>query len=310
MKVNSIKNVGKPRYSFSPKEAESALAALDFAIESHRNWYIHLHEGLLCNQEFSEIVTDVAAHTKCKLGCWYYNVASETITSHTDFQVLAKAHRSLHDQARKLVTEFKSVGVVDINEYRLLTQNQIEVMNLLVNMRDCIIDQQHCFDPLTGLINRKSMGLLIDKNHTQFLRHNAPYVIAMLDIDFFKSVNDTYGHLGGDEVLKSVSNYLSAALRDSDCIGRYGGEEFQLLLPNTTLEVAERVLERLRKGIANLSVRFESADIKVTISIGYSLSKPDIGISALVNQADIALYQAKASGRNRVVQYDPAIEDK
>ncbi|QYJ77949.1 diguanylate cyclase [Shewanella acanthi] len=310
MKVNAIKNVGKARYSFSPKEAESSLAALDLAIENHRNWYIHLHEGLLCNQMFSDTVTDIAAHTKCKLGCWYYNVASETITSHPDFQELAKAHQSLHDQARKLVTEFKSVRVVDINEYRLLTEKQIEVMNLLVRMRDCIIDQQHCFDPLTGLLNRKSMGLLLDKNHTQFLSHSAPYVIAMLDIDFFKAVNDTYGHLGGDEVLKSVSNYLSSAIRDSDCICRYGGEEFQLLLPSTTLEVAERVLERLRQGIANVSVPFESKNIKVTISIGYALSKADIGIGALVKQADIALYQAKASGRNRVVQYDPDIEGK
>ncbi|MBI1423765.1 MAG: diguanylate cyclase [Gammaproteobacteria bacterium] len=296
------------RYSFSSKEIDDALSVLNQAIENHLNWYIQLHEGLLCKQPFLETIIHPAAHTKCQLGRWYYGEAGDAIHSNPEFKALEASHKTMHDEARELVEAFQSFNEVELSKYRRLSEKQQELMKLLVSLRDGIIGQQHSFDPLTGLINRKSIRLILEKNHAQSLRYNSPYAIAMLDIDFFKSINDTHGHLGGDEVLKALSRYLSSTLRDSDSISRYGGEEFLILLPNSTRDISFKILERIREGISQLSIRFENADIKLTVSIGFSCFEARESVSNLIKHADAALYVAKSEGRNKVVVYDSAMK--
>jgi len=122
----------------------------------------------------------------------------------------------------------------------------------------------------------------------------------MTDIDFFKSVNDRYGHATGDQVIKTVADVLKNCSRDTDIVGRYGGEEFCVILPNLDLEKAAQVAERIRNAIEKISC----SGVKITVSMGVSslkqsTNKPD----ELINQADKALYAAKKSGRNRVVTW-------
>ena len=153
-------------------------------------------------------------------------------------------------------------------------------------------------DPLTQCLNRRSMSLRFDVLFSQAKRNGTPLSCLMADIDFFKSVNDQYGHAVGDEVIKAVAGVLRAITRDCDLVGRYGGEEFCAVLTDLSAAETNAVAERIRQAIEEKSC----AGIKVTLSLGVSFldtvtSKPD----ELINMADKALYIAKKSGRNRVV---------
>ena len=291
------------RFSSSQKEIEDAFEALNQAIENHLKWYVQLHEGLICGQPFPETVTHLLAHTKCQLGHWYYNEACENIRDDAQFSHLEALHKSMHDSARELVVVYLSHQKVELDTYRKLCVKQQALMELLTNFRDRIISRQHSFDPMTGLINRRSIDLLLEKNHAHSMRTNEPYVVAMLDIDFFKSINDTHGHLAGDQVLITLSPFLNSHLRDLDSIGRYGGEEFLILLPDTTVTQAFEVLERLRNGVEGLGIEYDDIILNVTVSIGLTEFDNNKTFPELLKRADDALYLAKKSGRNQVKIY-------
>jgi diguanylate cyclase (GGDEF)-like protein len=129
--------------------------------------------------------------------------------------------------------------------------------------------------------------------------------LAYIDIDDFKTINDTYGHVIGDEVLKSFANTLKGSARGSDIIGRIGGEEFAILLPETDIQGAYAILERLRTQICSKTLRIEEHAINLSISVGLSHSRKEneFAVEQLIKQADKALYQAKSEGKNCIVQY-------
>lgn len=160
-------------------------------------------------------------------------------------------------------------------------------------------------DPLTGLFNRRRFFELSEPEYSRAIRHNIPLSIALLDIDHFKSVNDTYGHAMGDRLLEKIAHCLQDLLRKEDIVARYGGEEFIFLFPQTDSLSARQIAERIREQVSNLVISENSAVIRVTASIGIaSLDGEQIGsLGDLIHQADKALYQAKACGRNRVEQF-------
>jgi len=162
------------------------------------------------------------------------------------------------------------------------------------------LEQNALIDPLTGCVNKKETEYLAEEFLKNFLRYNNTLAILMLDIDFFKKVNDTYGHLAGDLVLKEVSNTIKSLVRDSDVCGRFGGEEFIVLAPNTKLNGALKLAERIRKTIEKTKFEFESQIIKVTISIGITSASKTDSVFSLIERVDTALYAAKENGRNRV----------
>ena len=124
--------------------------------------------------------------------------------------------------------------------------------------------------------------------------------LIMIDIDHFKNINDTHGHLVGDKVLTEVARRLSAAVRDFDSLGRYGGEEFLVVLKGTPLSTALTVAERVRTHIAAGPISLHGLKVNVTISIGVSVIQPGDSIEEFIKRADKALYKAKSAGRNRV----------
>tara|TARA_R110001592_G_scaffold82044_5_gene243188 strand:+ start:1988 stop:3685 length:1698 start_codon:yes stop_codon:yes gene_type:complete len=156
-------------------------------------------------------------------------------------------------------------------------------------------------DGLTGLLNHSKSKERLEIEIARAKREENTLSFAMLDIDFFKQVNDTYGHPAGDRVLKSLANLLKQRLRSYDIIGRYGGEEFVIILPNTALEVAEIIMNKLRIAFSEISHYHENGGFSCQFSCGIS-SFPDFNNDiALGNEADKALYEAKKSGRNKVI---------
>lgn len=152
-------------------------------------------------------------------------------------------------------------------------------------------------DPLTGIMNRRAILDELSQRMNHHLYDFEHLSIIMLDIDFFKNINDTYGHVVGDKVLKKVAEVISSVIRGFDSVGRYGGEEFLVVLPNTNHNNARKAAERIRQRIEETV--FEEVG-HLTVSGGF-ISYQNESIEDLVDKADQNLYEAKRSGRNRVI---------
>ena len=157
-------------------------------------------------------------------------------------------------------------------------------------------------DGLTGVFNHALLIELFEKELSKQERNCGNIAFVMLDIDFFKKVNDTYGHISGDKVLKELSEILTSSTRNSDIVGRYGGEEFGIILPEITAENAYQLCERIRQAVENHDFSTGKDIIKITISMGifFKDSKNTINSQSMIKKADEALYKAKQNGRNRV----------
>lgn len=192
------------------------------------------------------------------------------------------------------------------------------VLEVFTNYYDLLDSSQR--DQLTGLFNRYSLESNLDRlwnllsaRNNEFeidnsKRINVPdrYWLALLDIDHFKNINDKFGHIIGDEVIIMVTRLLQSALRQSDLLYRYGGEEFMAIIAATDLDSAVLAFDRAKQTIE----AFEFPQVgKVTISIGFSCADPRVLPQEVVNRADSALYAAKASGRNQIFNYDSLVED-
>ena len=167
-------------------------------------------------------------------------------------------------------------------------------------------------DSLTGLLNRQSFDARLTKLHENFALENraddqpCSFTFALLDIDFFKSVNDKYGHVYGDEVLILFANLMKKTFRDSDMLFRYGGEEFAVLLHDVNLELADNILNRFRKTVEGFNFPMEN---KVTTSIGYCEFTNKIPLSTIIERADKALYYAKENGRNLTSGFEQLLHE-
>lgn len=157
-------------------------------------------------------------------------------------------------------------------------------------------------DGLTQLFNRSHWQSRLSEEFSRAARYQTPLSLIMFDLDHFKKVNDTYGHLGGDAVLCNVARVVRSSLRENDIAGRYGGEEFGIILPNTPEAGAMIVADRIRASIEASPVPFEEREIKATSSLGVAEYRPGVAdCEELIAQADAALYRAKEGGRNRVI---------
>ncbi|UCV13249.1 diguanylate cyclase [Dechloromonas denitrificans] len=190
-----------------------------------------------------------------------------------------------------------------INVYLRETAPVLETKRLMESLRDSTLR-----DPMTGLNNRRFLEEYVETLVASVQRKRTHAAILMLDLDYFKMVNDTYGHDAGDAVLKALSTVLKQSVRSSDLVIRYGGEEFLIILIDSQGDAAGQVAENIRAAIENLKVQVAGTVLQKTISIGISDFPTDSDTFwQAVKFADVALYQAKEQGRNRVVRFAPAM---
>ncbi len=219
---------------------------------------------------------------------------------------------------RKTSSIIKKLCEAEVHDYILDSFDKCEIIWKIKRSKEIVelkreFDKLLTRDPLTGVYNR---GFLMERLYEEIrwcTLYKEPLSLALLDIDYFKKINDTYGHLTGDRVLMEIAYYCLQYLPNKVTLGRYGGEEFCLIMPSTDGQEAINICEELRKLIENN--RFHSIkgeQIRITISIGVTtyLKDDDEAITAdlLINKADIALYKAKQAGRNRVVFEDFMVE--
>lgn len=218
-----------------------------------------------------------------------------------------------------MISENKLLGcIVTKSTDNILSEKETEYLEQLSTQAATTLNRANVYaeilkhatlDALTGFYNRRQFEQRLKQEVSSAKRQKRSLCAIMTDIDFFKQVNDTYGHPTGDLVLKAVSREIKNRLREYDVAGRYGGEEFIILLPDTTLEEANMVAERLRKAIESKKVDIsklcaDKKEINVTISLGVAHYDNNDYEKTLIKKADKALYKAKETGRNKVVLYE------
>lgn len=220
----------------------------------------------------------------------YHRHEKEVFNERSDLKLrtLEVMHRVEDARKEAEIYQLKNVGLQKEIEERKKVQAMLEELAVT--------------DSLTGLYNRRHFFLLTEQQYKQSLRYHKPLSIILLDLDHFKQVNDHYGHHIGDMVLITIARAIKKIVRGGDIVGRYGGEEFIILLPETDLPQAEQAAERLRQGIADCLVETSQGLVGVTSSLGVAILTPDDSVDSLVEKSDQALYQAK-SKRNRVAVF-------
>ena len=202
---------------------------------------------------------------------------------------------------------------MELNNKKLearLSASRQEIEQLQQNLE--VVRSESLTDPLTTLSNRKFFDQELDKAVAAARKKNEPLTLLMSDVDHFKSFNDKYGHLTGDQVLRLVAISMKQNVKGQDIVARYGGEEFAVALPNTNLESAVTVAEHIRSAVMTKELMKRSSGERlgrITISIGVALLRPDDTAQSLIERADACLYGAKRNGRNRVVRESDVAAD-
>jgi len=203
-----------------------------------------------------------------------------------------------------------SLGCITLSRSHAFSENEIGLFEsmlctLVYPLRNALMYERAIksatVDPLTGIQNRTGLRQHLEHQVELCARHGMPLSVLMVDVDFFKAINDQHGHLVGDHVLVETVRNVIKATRNSDVVFRYGGDEFAVVLSNTGLEGAERLAQRICEGVSGAVVRNGEAPINVTVSIGVTEWEQGNPMVTLLERADHRLYEAKTTGRNRVV---------
>jgi len=247
---------------------------------------------------------------KLPVGEFYRQFGSQALLLETNTRIEEAVKAALARESRELYDpivardENKKYRLVDM--HTLLTAQCELLSNLFINVRELSVK-----DPLTNIYNRRGFMALARPYLELAGKKSCDLSALMIDIDNFKMVNDIYGHFVGDCVIHAIVEECKKAIRQVDLLGRYGGEEFIILLPGTSLDNANKIADRIRSSIETLTVYVEGFQVSVTVSIGVSHFSDTVGsLDELINQADQALYSAKWAGRNQVIDWNPQLAQK
>lgn len=285
---------------FTSTEAiEQVIFMLEQALEEHSKWIKLWNSRAICNLPFPADYLDNNAYLECEFAKWFLASKSEGWMHQLDYENIFSIHRTMHEEARLLAEKVKRGEEVVEEDYYRFVNYEWSFSQRLQKLKDKITRLQISFDSLTGIFNRQAMMPILMQEQAYIDRDKKECSLAMADLDFFKKVNDSYGHANGDLVLKKVATFLRSNLRPYDALFRYGGEEFLFCLPNTNVITAQQLLNRLRADLEKMPIKLTTDEIiSVTISIGIASMSSQCTTEESVHKADVALYEAKSKGRN------------
>jgi diguanylate cyclase len=227
--------------------------------------------------------------------------AVKTVQDQPALNKLVGQYDQLHRLAKLAILKTPEGIPVEVNDYDSVVLKYQELITGLRRLERALAAAESGLDSLTGLRSRQGMRDDLMREICRFLRTGKPFCLALMDIDYFKNVNDTYGHDNGDKVLSSVSNYISRSIRPFDEAWRWGGEEILLCLKEVDMRTGKSVLERVRAGLEKLPIKLINGnEINVTASFGIVVVDNEATVDNLLAKADKALYSAKTYGRNRI----------
>jgi diguanylate cyclase (GGDEF)-like protein len=295
--------------NLSDEQMHTVVKALEQAAYNHSQWAEALYGTLICRLPPDQRDMSDDAHHMCRFGQWYYKSGLVALEGHPGYTELGAAHESMHRYAASLLRETVGGVPISINDYERFLGALKRLQLELETVRHEFVYALSNLDPLTGTPSRTGMLTKLRDEQELVKREVRGCVVAMMDLDLFKAVNDQYGHAVGDKVLVGFARYIMAHLRPYDRVFRYGGEEFLICLPNTDLEMGREIIDRMCEELASLP--FEAAgkgQFHVTASFGLTLLDAAAPVERSVDHADQALYVAKAKGRNGVVTWDASMD--
>ncbi|MFA5352893.1 MAG: diguanylate cyclase [Thermodesulfovibrionales bacterium] len=295
-------------FNVSTEELQTVLLQLDQAIYNHEQWYKDIMRTLVCRLPYDNRNVAEDAHRQCRFGQWYYNNAPPKLLAYAPFIAIDIEHERLHQVTALLLRESATGTSISPSDYdnfaNTLDRLRLEILTLKREIEDSLFNH----DPLTGAESRLGMLTKLRELLEQVKRRIQHCCIAIMDLDHFKTINDTYGHPIGDHVLKASVQHLMGHLRPYDKVFRYGGDEFLICMPNTDMETGRMVAERLREELAiTVLAQNDQNPIYITVSFGITLLDPDVSVEESIDRADKALYAAKQAGRNRSLIWDPSM---
>ncbi len=262
----------------------------------HINYFKDFLLSIEENKAFSNV-----SHENCNFGIWLKERGKDYINEVNLMKDLKHLHKDFHNLIEIAESYKKNKKFNDLYFIILNIQNIIIWMgNEFLYLNTKFIKLEMSTDPLTGAFNRRSFETVMQRLLEISQITDTPITLAMADLDYFKKINDTFGHLAGDEALKHFVKIIKKNLRKSDYVFRIGGEEFLILLPNTELKDAVEVVERIRKDLEENPLHYGGKEIKITASFGLAEVKSKY-INEIIKEADEKLYKAKELGRNKVV---------
>lgn len=286
-----------------------ALHQLQQATEHHVEWREQVMRTIVCRMTApdDDLVDD--AHQRCRFGRWYYGEASPELRELPDFAAMEAQHEHVHRLAASMLRRQAQGQSIPPHEYDEYLAAGERLRLELATLRHEIQDILRSTDPLTGAFGRARLLPELHEWRGLARRDVQSCCIAFMDVDHLKTLNDVHGHTVGDQVLAGMVEYVTRHLRPYDKVFRYGGDEFLLVLPATSLPQAEHLVERIRSGMGEqpFVVPAAAPPIQATASFGIALLDPDISVEESIDRADRALLLAKTSGRNRIVSWDPGV---
>lgn len=283
-----------------PETVLNGISAIEQAISKQTEWFKTWQDQVVVNHDISSF--SMAGLSDVPLGAWYQSEASLAFRNNPSFQALGERLNDMVNQVHGFLAVRADGEPHPVDDYTHFMNTLLDINGLVQQLQNDSWRGLTKMDPLTGMRNRHDMMVDLDNERERARRSHLPCALAMVDLDHFKKINDTYGHVVGDMVLRHVSSMFSAQLRPYDMVYRYGGEEFLLCLPNTELDAAVLVLDRLREKIEKTQMTYGSAGETLSITASFGVAEIDTveHITKTIERADQVLYDVKKEGRNVV----------
>jgi diguanylate cyclase (GGDEF)-like protein len=293
----------------SKDEMADAAAALDQALYVHEKWTRRVIGTLLCRLQPDDRDISESPHHQCAFGLWYDAQSGTPLSRHPGFIAIEAIHEEMHRIVTHMLNESSEGRAITVSDYEGFNDASTGMRAGIAGLRREVEDGLNGFDSLTGATRRVNMLTRLRDQHELVKRGVLSCSIAMMDLDHFKVVNDTFGHQTGDAVLVKIVGLVKDHLRPYDDLFRYGGEEFLLCVPGDTLEQGFETIERLRIAVKADSIELgDGRKIEMTTSFGLTSIDPLVPVEESIARADRALYKAKEAGRNQTRVWDASLD--
>jgi diguanylate cyclase (GGDEF)-like protein len=296
-------------FHMEPVRLQQMLEDLREASRDHEAWYGGLLRCVVCRVDAGPHELEPESHRNCRFGRWYYGAVEHDLRRQPAYAAIESEHVRLHRLAARILRGAAAGAAVSTEDYDALVAGSARLRSEIDSLRHEIEEALRSRDPVTGAAGRIDI-LPAVRDACELVRRGVHQAcVAFMDLDRFKDVNDFHGHTSGDRVLAGAVRYAMEHLRSYDRVFRYGGDEFLLLLPGAHIEVAHRLVDRLRAGLADAAFaeRADGQPLRVTASFGVTPVEPGVSAEEVIDRADRALLLAKAVGRNRVMRWDPSV---